>query len=88
MTTKLDTALKRELTISGESYILTVEREGFKLVPKGKRKGFQMDWSAFVSGDEALATALTASLKDGPTERPGKKALARSPLRKRLASVP
>lgn len=85
MTTKLDGALKRELSISGEPYILTIEPQGFKLVPKGKRKGFEMDWSAFVSGDEALATALTASLKDGPIDRPTKTAASQAPSKSATA---
>ena len=60
MATKLDGALKRELTVSGEPYVLAITSEGFKLVPKGKRKGYAMAWQAFVSGDEALATAGAA----------------------------
>ena len=69
MTTKLDGAVRRELTISSEPYILTIAPEGFKLVPKGKRKGYEMAW---LSGDEALATALVASVSDGPTDSPAK----------------
>ena len=72
MTTRLEAPLKRELTIAGEPYVLTITPEGFKLVPKGKRKGYEMAWEAFVSGDEALATALVASVSDGPTDGPAK----------------
>jgi hypothetical protein len=62
MTTKLDGALKREINVDGATYTLTITSEGFRLVPKGKRKGYEMVWSAFVSGDAALAQALNASL--------------------------
>lgn len=88
MTTKLEGALKRELTISGDLYILTIAPEGFKLVPKGKRKGFEMQWSAFVSGDEALATALTASLKDGPIDRPARTAASPGSRKRRISLAP
>lgn len=62
MTTRLDGALRRELDIAGEAYTLTIAPEGLKLVRKGRRKGFELAWSALVSGEAALATALNASL--------------------------
>ena len=62
MATKLDKALKREVSIEGEPYMLTISPEGLKLVPKGKRKGLELAWKALVSGEAALATALNASL--------------------------
>ena len=63
MATKLEKPLKREIEISGKPYVLTIAPEGFKLVPKGKRKGQELSWQALVSGDAALATALNASLQ-------------------------
>lgn len=63
MATKLDKPLKRELRIAGKPYMLTVTPEGLKLVPKGRRKGQELSWSALVSGEAALAAALNASLK-------------------------
>jgi hypothetical protein len=63
MATKLDKPLKREIQVQGRPYMLTVTPEGLKLVPKGRRKGQQLAWSALVSGDAALAAALNASLK-------------------------
>ena len=63
MATKLDKPLKRELQVEGRPYMLTVSPEGLKLVPKGRRKGQELAWSALVSGDAALAAALNASLK-------------------------
>jgi hypothetical protein len=63
MATKLDKPLKRELAIDGKPYMLTLTPEGFKLVPKGKRKGQEISWRALVSGEAALATALNASVQ-------------------------
>jgi hypothetical protein len=62
MATKLDKTLKREVSIDGQPYMLTISREGLKLVPKGKRNGLELAWKALVSGEAALATALNASL--------------------------
>jgi hypothetical protein len=75
MTTKLQNSFKRELDLNGDKYTLTVSPEGFKLVPKGKRKGVELKWTAVVNGEAALATALNASL--GP-RRPSFETLARS----------
>jgi hypothetical protein len=66
MTTKLEGALKREILIGGEPYTVTITPHGLKLVPKGRRKGYELEWSAFVSGEAALATALNASLAQAP----------------------
>ena len=62
MTTKLDGILKRELSIGGEPYTLTLSQQGFTLTLKGRRKGLDIQWAELVAGDAALATALTASL--------------------------
>ena len=66
MTTKLDSQLKRELSILGKAYTLTLSPEGLNLAPKGRRKGYELAWVDLVSGDAALATALNASLARGP----------------------
>lgn len=66
MTAKLDKPLKRELIIAGHPYVLTLSTEGIKLVSKGKRKGYELDWESFVSGDAALAVALNATLAKAP----------------------
>ena len=63
MATKLDKALKRELDINGEAYMLTIQPEGLKLVPKGKRNGTEITWKDIVSGSVALTGALNASLE-------------------------
>ncbi|HEV7390558.1 MAG TPA: hypothetical protein VGO08_02865 [Burkholderiales bacterium] len=66
MTTKLEGALKREVMIGGAAYTLTIDPRGVKIVPKGKRKGYELEWEALISGDAALATALTATLANAP----------------------
>ena len=66
MTTKLATPLKREIIIKGEPYIVTITPEGLKVVPKGRRKGYELEWRALVSGEAALAVALNASLANAP----------------------
>ena len=63
MATKLEKPLRREIQIDGKPYMLTLTPEGLKLVPKGHRKGLELAWSALVSGEAALATALNASLQ-------------------------
>jgi hypothetical protein len=62
MATKLDKALKREVDIDGEPFMLTINPEGLKLVPKGKRNGHEIAWKDIVSGNVALTAALSASL--------------------------
>ena len=70
MTTPLTGPLKRALDIEGEPYTLTIDPQGLKLVAKGHRKGYALEWSALVNGAAALATALTASLASAPAARP------------------
>lgn len=62
MPTKLQNDLKRELTIGGKNFVVTVSPQGLKLVGKGRRKGLEIHWEDLVSGDAALAIALNASL--------------------------
>jgi hypothetical protein len=71
MATKLDKPIKRELEIDGRSYMVTVSPEGVKVVEKGKRKGQELSWTAFVSGDAALAAGLQASLDALPRRKEG-----------------
>jgi len=63
--TPLDKPLRREVQIGEETYTLTIDPEGLKLVPKGKRNGLTLKWTELVNGDAALATALQASLSAG-----------------------
>ena len=66
MTTRLDGPLKREIEIEGVAYTVTIDPAGLRLVPKGKRKGYELHWADLVSGEAALATALNASLAAAP----------------------
>jgi len=81
LTTKLDSPLKRELSLQGKLYTLTISPVGLNLVPKGRRKGYELAWIDLVSGDAALAKALNASLARGPDPAPvpGKPAKAKPP---------
>jgi hypothetical protein len=45
-----------------EPYIVAISPLTLKLTPKGKRKGLELQWEALVSGDAALAAALSASV--------------------------
>ena len=63
MATKLQKALRREISIKRDSYVVTISPDGLKLTAKGKRKGIELAWTDLVSGEAALATALNASLE-------------------------
>lgn len=63
MATKLEKALKREVQIEGNAYMLTIDPDGLKLVVKGRRNGLELTWKEIVSGDAGLAAALNASLE-------------------------
>jgi hypothetical protein len=60
MTTKLDKALKREIMIKEQAYIITITPEGLKLTLKGHRKGQELLWKDLVGGDAAVAAAPDA----------------------------
>ncbi|MCX2919471.1 MULTISPECIES: hypothetical protein [Stenotrophomonas] len=63
--TPLDKPVRREVQIGDQAYTLTIDPDGLKLVPKGKRNGLTLKWTELVNGDAALATALQASLASG-----------------------
>jgi hypothetical protein len=71
MATKLEKPLRREISVKGKAFIVTITPEGLKLVGKGRRKGLELSWEDLVGGDAALATALRASLQ-APLEPAGK----------------
>ena len=79
MTTKLEGPLRREIDIDGAAYTLTITPEGMALVPKGRRKGYELEWRALISGDAALATALNASLRVRPADAAGPSRSKRRP---------
>ncbi len=63
MATKLEKAVRREVAIEGQPYMVTISPEGVKIVPKGKRNGIELAWKALISGDAALSAALNASVQ-------------------------
>ncbi len=60
--TPLDKAIRRELQVGDDTYTLTLDPTGLKLVLKGCRNGLELQWTELVNGDAALAAALQASI--------------------------
>ena len=60
--TKLEKTLKRELRVKKQSFVLTLDPDGFKLTRKGRRKGIDIRWEDLVNGEAAMAVALRASV--------------------------
>ncbi len=58
----IDRAIRREVWVGDETYTLTIDPTGLKLVMKGRRKGLELQWTGLVDGDAALVAALQASL--------------------------
>lgn len=83
VTTRLEGPLKRELTINGTPYTVIISPEGLKLVQKGRRKGYELDWNAFVSGEAAFAAALNASLAAAPETKSAPPKETRTAARRR-----
>jgi hypothetical protein len=73
MTTPLTKPLKRELTIDGRAFVVTMSPLGLKITLKGKRKGPELSWTDLISGDAALATALNASIGQFEHEERGRR---------------
>ena len=78
MATKLEKTLKREVSIGGRPFVVSLSPEGLKLVGKGRRKGLELSWDDLASGDAALATALNASVAQGLVLEPSRSNLAQS----------
>ena len=62
MTTPLDKPIRRELSLNGALYTVTVSTDGVKIVPKGKRLGHEITWETLLSGDAELRRDLNISL--------------------------
>jgi hypothetical protein len=61
--TVLDKELKRQVTVDGVDYTITLGPEGIRLTGKGKRKSeVELRWRDLLSGEAAMAVALNASL--------------------------
>jgi len=72
MATKLEKTLRREVSIGGRPFVVSLSPEGLKLVGKGRRKGLELAWEDLASGDAALATALNASVAQGLVLEPSR----------------
>jgi hypothetical protein len=85
--TALDKELKRQVTVDGADYTVSVSPEGLRLTGKGKRRPeVELRWRDLLSGDTAMAVALNASLsKQAPaavkpeTEQPPDRASKHRP---------
>ena len=62
MATKLEKAIKRELTLNDMVYTVTIAPEGIKIVEKGKRKGQEISWNDLVRGTVTLGQRLEDSI--------------------------
>ena len=71
MAAKLDKALKRELELDGELYMVTISPDGVRIVPKGRRKGHEISWRTILSGDAELTQQLKISLDAMATDPEG-----------------
>ena len=67
VTTVLDKALKRQVSVDGVDYIVALDPEGIRLTHKGKRRPeVELRWRELTSGEAAMAVALNASLAARP----------------------
>jgi len=71
MAAKLEKAIKRELDVDGELYMVTISPEGVRIVPKGRRKGHEISWQTILSGDAELTQQLKISLDATTDEEDG-----------------
>lgn len=62
MTTLLDKPIRRELSLHGALYTVTISTDGVKIVPKGKRLGHEISWETLLSGDAELRRDLNISV--------------------------
>jgi hypothetical protein len=63
MTTALDKALKRSISVDGKDYTVVIDQDGLRMVGKGRRKPeVELRWRDLLSGEAAMAVALQASL--------------------------
>jgi len=81
--TKLEKKLRREVSIGGKPFVVSLSPEGLKLVGKGRRKGLELSWDDLASGDAALATALNASVAQGLVLEPSRNHLPKGSKRAR-----
>lgn len=81
MATVLDKELKRQVTVDGIDFVVSIDPERIRLTSKGKRKPqVELRWVDLFSGEAAMAVALNASLSSMPASQP---ASASAPVSKR-----
>ena len=73
VTTKLEKPLRREILICTEPWVITITPTELNVVRKGRRKGIVLEWKALVSGEAALAVALTAAVQEVKKTRPSRR---------------
>ena len=72
MTTVLDKALKRQVTVDAVDYTVVLDPEGIRVTQKGKRRPeVELRWRELLSGEAAMAVALNASLAPAVKKRVG-----------------
>ena len=59
----LDAPIKRQVTIAGSTYTLTIGPENVTIVRKGARKGVCVTWESLLEGTPQLRLALTRSIE-------------------------
>ena len=62
MITALDRPLRRAIRIGEDSYVVTLDPSGLRLVRKGHRKGMEITWEQILAGEVVLAAQLVGSL--------------------------
>jgi len=62
MVTPLDRPLRRAVLVDGEPYVVTIDKDGVRIVPKGRRKGHEVAWRDILNGDVTLQAQLVESL--------------------------
>jgi hypothetical protein len=63
MTPKMEKALRREVELEGQPYVVTLSPTGVRIIAKGKRSGArEMSWLELVSGEAELQLDLLRSL--------------------------
>lgn len=63
MATPLDKPIRREVSIEGNPYTLTLDGDGVTVVKKGGRKGFTVTWASLVEGDPQRQLDLLRSVE-------------------------
>lgn len=87
MTTVLDRALKRLVTVDGVDYTVAIDPDGIRLIGRGRRTPeVALRWSDLLSGDAALAVALNASLSPSAKAPAAPSLAAEPPAPRRRAS--